>query len=634
MAFSTSADIQGGYYGRWVTQKGESSFKKLGKAITLQAIYESIENDKVYYKLSCDYLGRTKYLYVQREQITEPTLMKDLAAIGGDVTRRDFDILVDTLRLQEHDMEIDGSDPIPAYASLGWIKLPTVDDDGELDGFELYYRAHELVGTQCPAKYIGNYDVEPVGDYEVWRQMVEADVVQYPALQFILVVALAAVVLGVLAQTIPIENPIVHINYPSGKGKSTAGYLAASTAGRPFDGTRTIVDEDGKVVELESIYQSWGATDNAMVSTQAGNRGVVTVLNELGKSLTKNMTRLIFDLSEGSDKKRLTTTLEARVSKGYSTTFISTGESSLLEKCDSKAEGLSVRVMEITKPITKDAEHANRIKEVCSTNCGHAAPKMAQYILDNGGVDFVLPRYKRWVKKLRVKMPATPSMERFVEKFAALFMVTVEIATDALGIDFDKESLLRFLFVHEEENGDKRNTAASSYDIVLEQCRINLHLFHVRNHKSVTKGKNKDELAAVAAHQCWGRITNMMKPYGDGRVVVQEFEVRKSIVERILKEKGFDNKSTCIAAWKAADVLEYEDEYHPTRSRKIDASAPKGATEDVYVFRVFADAETEDTLLAEIQANQRAEDSRAEERRTKRLKLQNAVQRQGGEESD
>ena len=83
-----------------------------------------------------------------------------------------------------------------------------------------------------------------------------------------------------------------------------------------------------------------------MVATQAGNRGVVTVLNELGKSLTKNMTRLIFDLSEGSDKKRLNTDLKARISKGYSTTFISTGESSLLEKCDTKLEGLAVRVME------------------------------------------------------------------------------------------------------------------------------------------------------------------------------------------------------------------------------------------------------------------------------------------------
>ena len=84
---------------------------------------------------------------------------------------------------------------------------------------------------------------------------------------------------GLLSMKIPIENPIVHLNLPSGKGKSTAGYVAASTAGKPFDGTMTAVDEDGKVVEKLSLYQSWGATDNAMVETQAGNRAqVVTFL--------------------------------------------------------------------------------------------------------------------------------------------------------------------------------------------------------------------------------------------------------------------------------------------------------------------------------------------------------------------
>ena len=441
----------------------------------------------------------------------------------------------------------------------------------------------------------------------------ENDVVGYPALQLILIAALSAVVVGLLALEISIENPIVHINYPSGKGKSTAGYLAASTAGRPFEGSMTAVDEDGRTMELHSLYQSWGSTDNAMVATQAGNGGAVIVLNELGKSLTKNMKRLVYDLSEGSDKKRLTSTLNTRMSQGYSTTFISTGEESLLDKCNSKMEGLNIRVMEITKPLTNDAEHSNRIKEVCVANYGHAATMLAEFILNKGDVSYVLPMYKNWVTKLREQMPKSPSMERFVEKFAALFMVTAEIASEALSIAFDKDGLLAFLLEYDEENGAKRNTATTSYDIILEQCRINIHKFHLRSDKSVTGNRPTLEPTNVPAHECWGRITNMQKPYANNRVIVQEFEVRKSIVEKLLRENGFDNKTTCTEAWKAADVLDYEDKHHPTRSRKIDSTAAKGASEEVYVFRVFADSDSVEEIMADI--HKRAADD------AKRLKI-------------
>lgn len=441
----------------------------------------------------------------------------------------------------------------------------------------------------------------------------------YPALQLVLVAALSAVIVGLLSMKIPIENPIVHLNLPSGKGKSTAGYVAASTAGKPFDGTMTAVDEDGKMVEKLSLYQSWGATDNAMVATQAGNRGVVTVLNELGKSLTKNMTRLIFDLSEGSDKKRLNTDLKARISKGYSNSFISTGESSLLEKCDTKLEGLAVRVMEITSSLTKDAEHANRIKDGCFTNCGFAAPKLAQYIIRNGGVDYVLPIYKQRVAELRARFSHGPSMERFVEKFAALFVTTAEIASQALKLPFDIEGLLTFLEEYDREHGAERNTSAASYNLIIQICRSQKHKFYVRHDKSLPKVRISDEIASSPMQECWGRITNMAKEHSDGRLIAQEFEIRKKNLEDLLKSNGYTNKSTCVAAWRSMGVLDAEDATHPCRSRKIDPTAAKGSSEDVYILRVFAD----DATAAEIRAEKQAEELKAAKVR-KTIPMRNA----------
>ena len=585
MGIYTTTKIQGDQFGTMYRADDKKiKFRPLGKLPVLEEVLESIEDEKVYFKLRSSFFGRQKIAYIQHGDLLDPQLGKELSDLGFDVTKTLLNHYIDAIRLQEELLEARGTVPTAAYAHLGWIQLPYTDPNTGQICFKLCYRSFRLLGDNRPEKYIGQYDIAPTGDYEAWRQLMIDEVIPFPALQLVLVAALSAVIAGLLAIKIPMENGLVHLNLPSGKGKSTAGYVAAATAGRPFDGTMTAIDEDGKVVEKQSIYQSWGATDNAMVATQAGNRGVVTVLNELGKNLSKNMTRLIFDLSEGSDKKRLNTDLKARVSKGYSTTFISTGESSLLEKCDTKLEGLAVRVMEITKPLTKDAEHANRIKDGCFANCGFAAPKLAQHIIKKGGVDYVLPKYKSWVAKLRARFPEGPSMERFVDKFAALFVTTAEIAAEALKLPFDIDGLLNFLEEYDQEHGAERNTSASSYEIILQDCMTQIHRFHKRTDKSVRSSLTELDFAPTPVGECWGRLTRMSKRHTDGRMINQEVEVRKNVLEDLLKKHGFTNKSTCIDAWKAMGVLDYEDEKHPCRSRKVDPYAEK---EKVYVLRVF-----------------------------------------------
>ena len=613
MGIKTTAKYQNRHYGKFELKDGKFEFRPLGKLPVLEEIFEGIENGNVYFKLSTSFFGHQKIAYISQGDLSDPQLCKTLGDLGFDVTKPLSNYFVDVIRLQAETYEAVKGSPTAAYASLGWIEVPYKDQTTGQTMFQLHYRSYKLIGTKQPIKYMGPYDITPTGDYNAWRQLMIDNVIPHPALQLVLVAALSAVIVGLLALAIPIENPIVHLNLPSGKGKSTAGYLAASVAGKPFDGTQTAIDADGKVVEKQSIYQSWGATSNAMIATQAGNRGVVTVLNELGKSLSKDMTRLLFDLSEGSDKKRLTTDLKARISKGYSTTFISTGESSLLEKCNTKLEGLAIRVMEVSNPLTKDAAHANRLKEGCSANCGFAAPKLAQYIIRHGGIDYVLPKYKDWVTSLRARFPSTPNMERFVEKFAALFVTTAEIATEALNLPFDIDGLLAFLEEYDRDHGAERNTSAASYDTIIQICRSQQHRFYVRHDKSLPRVRMLNEVASAPTHECWGRITNMAKEHTDGRMIVQEFEIIKEYMDDLLSSKGYTNKSTCVAAWRELGVLDHEDATHPCRSRKIDPTSAKGARDDVYILRVFASDED----AAEIRAEKQKEADEANRRRIK-----------------
>lgn len=541
----------------------------------------------------------------------DPNMIEELAHRGADVSKELFNAFVTSIRLQEELFEANKVLPTAVFSGLGWIDVPDFSNTGQVTGFTRCYRLNELIGGP-PAENQGTWDVKPRGDFNTWKELVINEVVGHSALELVLIASLASIPLALLSESIGLENPIVHLNYGSGQGKTTAAVLGNSAFGKAYDGTTKEYDKYGQVHLRRSTYQSWGATDNALVNDLSGNAGVVTILNELGKYLGKDATRLVFDFSEGSDKKRM----NYKISERYSTVIISTGEASLLDKCKSKLEGLRIRVMELRKPLTDSAEHSNKIKATCLEHCGHAAPMVAKYIMDQGGTDYVLGLYNEWKTKLIEILPQSYNMERFVEKFAALFMASADICSDALGIEFDKKGLQQLLIEYDAETSDSRSSSAESYDILLEECRINLHRFHVGYDKSLPTKIPHAEQVSIAHADCWGRVTYMRVPYPGGRVVVQEFEIRQGIVQQILAEHGFTNIKTCEQAWRAAEVLNARDDTHPCHRRKIDPQAPTGSRENVYVLRVFCDP---DDLEEQLEAIRKAEE--AEEKRKNRIKL-------------
>ena len=280
MAITSNADICNGYYGEWKYSKnGNKSFASYGKAIYLEEICEDLETGNVHLKLSCDYQGKEKRALIGRGELSDISTMRDLGSKGFSVNRKTFDTFVEVILLQEELFEKRNLPNVEIFSNLGWMEVP----DGR-GGFKLCYRLDKLIGNRN-GTYFGNYDISPMGSYKIWKSMVKNDVVGHTVLELVLIAALAAVINGLISPITNGENPIIHLNYGSSSGKSTAAILAASTAGRPFDGTITRNDADGIAKTYYSVYQTWGATDNAMVATQAGNRGVVTILNELGKRI-------------------------------------------------------------------------------------------------------------------------------------------------------------------------------------------------------------------------------------------------------------------------------------------------------------------------------------------------------------
>ena len=335
---------------------------------------------------------------------------------GADITARTFDCFVDSIRLQE-----DKTTSITnIFQKLGWIKIPY---HGQL---EYSYRCSKLVGNIC-GEYDGNLELKPKGKLEDWLSMVKTEILGRPQLETILLAALSAPIVGIHGMNTTTDNPIYHINFSSGKGKSTVCYLAASVSGEPFDGARNEYNHYGIMREKSSVYGSWGATAKATVTAHAGNRGVVAILNELGKFVGTDMTTIVFNLSEGSDIKRLNTQLQTIVTEGFNTVFISCGEMSLIDRCKSKLEGIRNRIMEIAVPMTESAEHSRRIKEGCCKNNGFAAPMIAKYIIDNGGYEMIQDLYNETLRELTSTAPEGIS-GRFIEKFPTFLAVTAKLA--------------------------------------------------------------------------------------------------------------------------------------------------------------------------------------------------------------
>lgn len=564
MPFETNAGRQNGYYGKYQYDSNtkQYQFHSLGREILLDGMTENLETKNTTWTLSFEFNGTKKTADVPRKGIADSKVfLANLADIGADVTPKNFPLILDTLRQQQEQIELQRGVK-RTYERLGWISLKDYDNAGH-PVWKHCYRGSKLIGgNMIQATYSGPHMVKPSGNFGVWKQGVTAEVIGHTPLELILLAGLSAVVNGLIAPQTTGENPIFHINGISGSGKTTGLELAVSVSGAPFQGSFR---------ERTSLLTSWGATGNALIKRCEGNRGAVVALNEIGKCQIPDMTMTVYNMSEGTDKERLTTDLNARRSETFFTVFVSTGEISLLERCKSKAEGLTIRVLEITDALTGDAAHADRIKVFCRNNYGHAAPMLAQYIIDNGGLDYVLPIYQRYCQELVDKFPKSRTQKRFIEKFPALLLTTAELASAALGISFDTAGILDYLVQYAKAHSGQDNSR-DSYAVIIEECRKNINCFY----------KPSGEAPRGMA---FGKVSYPKKVLENGQIIAEEYAVRKSYVDSILSNNGFQNKRTCVNTWKQQGVLDCDGD-RPTRSRKI---VPGGKSEDVYVFRVYAD---------------------------------------------
>ena len=579
--FSTSAGIKGDYYGTYYQKhdSDEFAFKPLGGAIKLADVIKNISDNTYEYEVEFKVGSETIKERIKKEDAMNPRTIQTLCKYGADIPQKNVNVVIDTLRVQEAMRFINKQGCSYVHTDLGWQKYYI---EGQKSP-EYMFKSTETIGDNLPTRsqYVGCMDVSRKGTFDAWKKMVEDHVLGHAALETILIASLASVVVGMIGDVTTGECPILHFADASSCGKTTAAMLAASVGGSPFHG-RSKNPNTGKI--QHSLLQSWGGTVNALLGMQRGNMGFPIILDELSKVGGKvDLTTLVYNFSEGTDISRMNQEFNVVANEKFGTSIVSFGEESLLDKCKSKNDGLRLRVFEVSGTLTEDAKHSRTLKKLCRQNYGFALDELARHIINTGGKKKVWNLYRKAIRDLSDLVPVCHSVDRFFEKFYAIYLTTGYLAREAFGMKFHLRKVFNFLNENLEKRIEKGNSSESAYERLLEKYRANSrHIFF----------PNKSFANNL---ECWGAYHEVSYVADNGQKVIGEYSIRKNLFAEQLRRLGFENKETILKDFKMRGYLNYESG-RDTRRRKIGS----GTAELCYVIRVFEVEVSEDDLHEEI----------------------------------
>lgn len=380
----------------------------------------NIENSTQMIRLEIKSNGLTNTVEVTRNELYN--LSSKLFDYGAEiVVAKDFKNL---MLFQESEAKIEY-----IHNYVGWDKYKD----------NCIFKAHSAVGWK--SSYNGKLDIKPVGSFEKWKNTIIEYVLPQKYLQLITILGLSSVTMGFLQNEMD-GSLFVHIFGPSSKGKTTGAMVALSTAGNP------------NIMAKNTLFADYGDTANFLISMLAGNHGFPIVYDELSKAQTKNLSEFVYNVTNGKDKGRLKSNSEQRDVATWCTTVLSTGESSLLSRCNNNA-GLLVRVLEICPDeITATAEQAEALKDGIIHNYGWANTILAKYYLEN--TKYVMSTFNKYREILKNDISISNELvNRLIKKLSAI-ITTAYFARKVLEIDFDviaiKKILIKAVLKQNEEH--------------------------------------------------------------------------------------------------------------------------------------------------------------------------------------
>lgn len=506
----------------------------------------NIETGQVTVIVEFEYSGTTA-----RFETSRGNLMKSkigvLAEQGIDISDRSALDVLENLRITEE------------KAPLRFVH--TYAGYSEVDGQRVYKHA-QIKGMK--STYMGKLKLGPCGSEEAFRQLLQTHVFGYAPLELALAIGLSAPFSSLLSQAINSNVLLVHFYGNSTTGKTTAARLAVSLFGYP-------------AVGQGGLIKTWNSTANAIQGTLGNTHGLALVLDEISMvaSLKSN---LIYLLSSGVEKERLTKDSIMNTSKTWSGTFLSTGEYSWLNK-STKNIGAQVRLLEFGGLTwTKSAEHADLLKAGLLEHYGHIGPQFAEALLKMD-IEALLERWKKAKARFLARMDERDEYSDRLSDIIAVILATAELGNELLDLSFSIDGISELLHVALMEHSEDRDLGKKAYEVLLEE---------------VSKNRAKFECGAriEKGTELWGKIE--LK-----KGVWEEIVIVKSKTRQILEENGFEECDTILREWKKRGWINAEAK-KTTRKRAIG-----GVQYNVHIVKILEEYRAEPDHVFELSWTQK-----------------------------
>lgn len=488
----------------------EVSLHKVCEPLFVKDTVQNLDTKEVTLNLCYLYKGKYLEIPISMGQLIPNELLK-LSAKGVDIPHSGHKMIADFLNNQQKlapHREI--------YREVGWYfeedKEPYFRHDKTIS------KSDQLIATNDTES--GNYQLKPKGTLDAWRNMVQEEVLGNAPLEMILCAGFSSPLVGYLSHHFDeVDSLLIHLAGDSTKGKTTAALLSVSTFGMASN-------------KKKGLQKTWNGTGNAIVNMMSGNYGIPLVLDELSMSNMKSLTSMVYVLTAGQEKSRLSEEMNQRKQGTWATTNISTGEQSILERT-SENVGLTIRVAEFSGVTwTSSAANADAIRRVIQENYGHAGVAFVSYLFE-AGLDKIEQKWEEWTSRFIEALPETPFRTRLAKKYSIL-LAAGDIANQAMNLNLDLDNILDFIVRTEAGRSESRDIGGKAFTIMSQ-----LIFQHHMNFKR--------EGSYSSPPDCWGKFTSR-----DGFI---EVAVLKNVMEKQLRLAGFEDPKVVIRDWKEKNWL-------------------------------------------------------------------------------
>lgn len=375
------------------------------------------------------------------------------------------------------------------------------------------------------------FDLQAKGSLEGYIEAIKRLIAPHSQLSCVFLLSLGIIVVSYLKRTAgkDLSGSVISLAGDSSTGKTITAIVAVSIFGKSKQ-------------EKGSFIFSFGSTLNGIVS-KIRYLDAVTVAIDDSSVLDekKNVTSLIYTLTNSQEKERATKSGNSNSGNDYMVNTIMTGEDSIRSKTTKKG-GALLRVIEFPGVVyAEDDNHAEELKAFFSSNYGFLAPDFANRLLqmDNKKVVKLFDSSYEDLRR-QYKKEMDNKLNRYAKQLAVA-IVSAELMTLFYDVSIDQNGLMDILIKNLHETAKLLDYSQFSYQLFAEW---------VQSHKTHFS-RNKNDISGIG--------------YLEVRSDCSFVWMTTSELEKVRKELDLPAIRSFTKELKKAGLLECDSDSHNTK---------------------------------------------------------------------